>query len=97
MCNIRGNKQLLILITSCLQSKTSQIVPEYTVELRGASVSRAARDKSSKKNVLEVRRSPCQLALWLLWLLWFPESSVASALKSSTLVWVLINHNFIIV
>lgn len=34
--------------------KASQIVPEYTVELRGASVSWASKDKSSKKNVLEV-------------------------------------------
>nr|XP_040047270.1 rho GTPase-activating protein 27 isoform X3 [Gasterosteus aculeatus aculeatus] len=42
-------------------SKTSQIVPEYTVELRGASVSRAARDKSSKKNVLELKtRQGCE-------------------------------------
>lgn len=37
-----------------LQSKTSQIVPEFTVELKGASVGWASKDKSSKKNVLEV-------------------------------------------
>ncbi|XP_062387597.1 rho GTPase-activating protein 12 isoform X2 [Sardina pilchardus] len=36
-------------------SKTNQIVPEYTVELRGASVLWAHRDKSSKKNVLELK------------------------------------------
>ncbi|XP_074513234.1 rho GTPase-activating protein 27-like isoform X2 [Sebastes fasciatus] len=42
-------------------SKTSQIVPEYTVELRGASVIWAAKDKSSKKNVLELRtRQGCE-------------------------------------
>ncbi|XP_029282118.1 rho GTPase-activating protein 27-like [Cottoperca gobio] len=42
-------------------SKTSQIVPEYTVELRGASVCWAAKDKSSKKNVLELRtRQGCE-------------------------------------
>ncbi|XP_034396396.1 rho GTPase-activating protein 27 isoform X3 [Cyclopterus lumpus] len=41
--------------------KTSQIVPEYTVELRGASVGRAAKDKSSKKNVLELKtRQGCE-------------------------------------
>lgn len=34
--------------------KSSQIVPEYTVELKGAAVSWASKDKSSKKNVLEV-------------------------------------------
>uniref|UniRef100_A0A8C7WXF8 Rho-GAP domain-containing protein n=1 Tax=Oryzias sinensis TaxID=183150 RepID=A0A8C7WXF8_9TELE len=36
-------------------NKASQIVPEYTVDLRGASVSWAPKDKSSKRNVLEVR------------------------------------------
>ncbi|XP_076121983.1 rho GTPase-activating protein 27 isoform X1 [Alosa pseudoharengus] len=36
-------------------SKSNQIVPEYTVELRGASVLWASRDKSSKKNVLELK------------------------------------------
>ncbi|XP_068458052.1 rho GTPase-activating protein 27 isoform X2 [Clinocottus analis] len=42
-------------------SKTSQIVPEYTVELRGASVGWAAKDKSSKKNVLELKtRQGCE-------------------------------------
>lgn len=42
-------------------SKSSQIVPEYTVELRGASVSWAAKDKSSKKNVLELKtRQGCE-------------------------------------
>ncbi|KAM8845205.1 rho GTPase-activating protein 27 isoform 1-T1 [Spinachia spinachia] len=47
--------------TTVNTSKTSQIVPEYTVELRGASVSRAARDKSSKKNVLELKtRQGCE-------------------------------------
>ncbi|KAI4786548.1 hypothetical protein KUCAC02_037049, partial [Chaenocephalus aceratus] len=35
-------------------SKTSQITPEYTVELRGASVGWAT-NKSSKKNVLELK------------------------------------------
>ncbi|XP_041812234.1 rho GTPase-activating protein 27 isoform X2 [Chelmon rostratus] len=42
-------------------SKSSQIVPEYTVELRGASVGWASRDKSSKKNVLELKtRQGCE-------------------------------------
>ncbi|XP_068605811.1 rho GTPase-activating protein 27 [Brachionichthys hirsutus] len=42
-------------------SKSSQIMPEYTVELRGASVFWAARDKSSKKNVLELKtRQGCE-------------------------------------
>ncbi|XP_070703571.1 rho GTPase-activating protein 27-like isoform X2 [Pempheris klunzingeri] len=42
-------------------SKSSQIVPEYTVELRGASLGWAARDKSSKKNVLELKtRQGCE-------------------------------------
>ncbi|XP_070778596.1 rho GTPase-activating protein 27 [Enoplosus armatus] len=42
-------------------SKSSQIVPEYTVELRGASVGWASKDKSSKKNVLELRtRQGCE-------------------------------------
>ncbi|XP_077475132.1 rho GTPase-activating protein 27 isoform X1 [Stigmatopora argus] len=39
----------------------SQIVPEYTVELRGASVCWAPKDKSSKKNVLELKtRQGCE-------------------------------------
>ncbi|XP_074552817.1 rho GTPase-activating protein 27-like [Halichoeres trimaculatus] len=42
-------------------SKSSQIVPEYTVELRGASASWASKDKSSKKNVLELKtRQGCE-------------------------------------
>uniref|UniRef100_UPI0037E9004C rho GTPase-activating protein 27-like isoform X2 n=1 Tax=Semicossyphus pulcher TaxID=241346 RepID=UPI0037E9004C len=42
-------------------SKSSQIVPEYTVELRGASVGWASKDKSSKKNVLELKtRQGCE-------------------------------------
>ncbi|XP_057717425.1 rho GTPase-activating protein 27 [Corythoichthys intestinalis] len=42
-------------------SKASQIVPEYTVELRGASVCWAPKDKSSKKNVLELKtRQGCE-------------------------------------
>lgn len=36
------------------QSKTNQIVPEVTVDLRGATIGWASKDKSSKKNVLEV-------------------------------------------
>ncbi|KAL4657831.1 rho GTPase-activating protein 12-like isoform X1 [Arapaima gigas] len=36
-------------------SKTSQIVPEYTVDLRGASIFWASKEKSSKKNVLEIK------------------------------------------
>uniref|UniRef100_UPI003AAF6B68 rho GTPase-activating protein 15-like n=1 Tax=Centroberyx gerrardi TaxID=166262 RepID=UPI003AAF6B68 len=42
-------------------SKTTQIVPEYTVELRGASLSWASKDKSSKKNVIELKtRQGCE-------------------------------------
>ncbi|XP_010873242.2 rho GTPase-activating protein 27 isoform X5 [Esox lucius] len=42
-------------------NKTSQIIPEYTVELRGATVSWAPKDKSSKKNVLELKtRHGCE-------------------------------------
>ncbi|KAM9494803.1 rho GTPase-activating protein 27 isoform 2-T3 [Clarias gariepinus] len=36
-------------------TKTNQIVPEFTVELKGASVGWASKDKSSKKNVLELK------------------------------------------
>uniref|UniRef100_A0A4W4GEG9 Rho GTPase activating protein 27 n=1 Tax=Electrophorus electricus TaxID=8005 RepID=A0A4W4GEG9_ELEEL len=36
-------------------SKTNQIVPEYTVELKGAVVGWASKEKSSKKNVLELK------------------------------------------
>ncbi|KAL6094580.1 arhgap27 [Pungitius sinensis] len=35
--------------------KTNQIVPEVMVDLRGASIGRASKDKSSKKNVLELK------------------------------------------
>ncbi|XP_008293018.1 rho GTPase-activating protein 27-like isoform X2 [Stegastes partitus] len=42
-------------------SKASQIVPEYTVELRGSTVGWASKDKSSKKNVLELKtRQGCE-------------------------------------
>ncbi|KAM9391893.1 rho GTPase-activating protein 27 isoform 2-T2 [Pholidichthys leucotaenia] len=42
-------------------SKASQIVPEYTVELRGAFVGWASKDKSSKKNVVELKtRQGCE-------------------------------------
>uniref|UniRef100_A0A672RM22 Rho GTPase activating protein 27 n=1 Tax=Sinocyclocheilus grahami TaxID=75366 RepID=A0A672RM22_SINGR len=34
---------------------TNQIVPEFTVELKGATINRATKDKSSKKNVLELK------------------------------------------
>ncbi|XP_069381533.1 rho GTPase-activating protein 27 isoform X2 [Paralichthys olivaceus] len=45
-------------------SKASQIVPEYTVDLRGSSVSWAAKDKSSKKNVLELKtRQGCEFLM----------------------------------
>uniref|UniRef100_A0AAY5EIY4 Rho GTPase activating protein 27 n=1 Tax=Electrophorus electricus TaxID=8005 RepID=A0AAY5EIY4_ELEEL len=37
------------------QSRTNQIVPEYTVDLRGATIGWAAKEKSSKKNVLELK------------------------------------------
>ncbi|KAM4623486.1 rho GTPase-activating protein 27 isoform 1-T1 [Polymixia lowei] len=36
-------------------NKTNQIVPEVTVDLRGATIGWASRDKSSKKNVLELK------------------------------------------
>ncbi|CAK6956856.1 rho GTPase-activating protein 27 isoform X1 [Scomber scombrus] len=36
-------------------NKTNQIVPEVTVELRGASIGWASKDKSSKKNVIELK------------------------------------------
>ncbi|XP_060713159.1 rho GTPase-activating protein 27 isoform X2 [Tachysurus vachellii] len=36
-------------------TKTNQIVPEFTVELKGATVLWASKDKSSKKNVLELK------------------------------------------
>uniref|UniRef100_A0A1A7WSM0 Rho GTPase activating protein 27 n=1 Tax=Iconisemion striatum TaxID=60296 RepID=A0A1A7WSM0_9TELE len=42
-------------------SKASQIVPEYTVELKGASIQWATKDKSSKKHVLELKtRQGCE-------------------------------------
>ncbi|KAM6904767.1 rho GTPase-activating protein 27 [Xenentodon cancila] len=41
--------------------KASQIIPEYTVDLRGASLDWASKDKSSKKNVLELKtRQGCE-------------------------------------
>ncbi|KAM4524357.1 rho GTPase-activating protein 27 isoform 1-T2 [Odontesthes bonariensis] len=36
-------------------NKTNQIVPEFTVDLRGATIGWASKDKSSKKNVLELK------------------------------------------
>ncbi|KAF0025734.1 hypothetical protein F2P81_022615 [Scophthalmus maximus] len=36
-------------------NKTNQIVPEVTVDLRGAAIGWASKDKSSKKNVLELK------------------------------------------
>ncbi|XP_072531286.1 rho GTPase-activating protein 27 isoform X2 [Salminus brasiliensis] len=36
-------------------TKTNQIVPEYTVELKGAMIYKASKEKSSKKNVLELK------------------------------------------
>ncbi|TSV28428.1 Rho GTPase-activating protein 27 [Bagarius yarrelli] len=36
-------------------TRTNQIIPEFTVELKGASVGWATKDKSSKKNVLELK------------------------------------------
>ncbi|XP_061666137.1 rho GTPase-activating protein 27 [Syngnathoides biaculeatus] len=38
-----------------VSSKTNQIVPEVSVDLRGAMISWASKDKSSKKNVLELK------------------------------------------
>ncbi|XP_041087293.1 rho GTPase-activating protein 12-like [Polyodon spathula] len=35
--------------------QSNQIVPEYTIELRGATISWASKDKSSKKNVCELK------------------------------------------
>uniref|UniRef100_A0A3P9GZ45 Rho GTPase-activating protein 15 n=1 Tax=Oryzias latipes TaxID=8090 RepID=A0A3P9GZ45_ORYLA len=36
-------------------NKTNQIVPEFAVELKGATIGWASKDKSSKKNVLELK------------------------------------------
>lgn len=36
-------------------NKTNQIVPEFTVDLKGATIGWATKDKSSKKNVLELK------------------------------------------
>ncbi|XP_039596533.1 rho GTPase-activating protein 27 isoform X1 [Polypterus senegalus] len=41
--------------TGTAKQVSSQIVPEFTVELRGASISWASKEKSSKKNVIELR------------------------------------------
>ncbi|XP_059407609.1 rho GTPase-activating protein 27-like isoform X3 [Carassius carassius] len=38
-----------------MATKSTQIVPEYTVELKGATLSWASKEKSSKKNVLELK------------------------------------------
>ncbi|XP_051894717.1 rho GTPase-activating protein 27-like isoform X2 [Pristis pectinata] len=38
-----------------LKQAIGQIVPEYTVELKGATIGWAGKDKSSKKNVLELK------------------------------------------
>ncbi|XP_036429039.1 rho GTPase-activating protein 12 isoform X2 [Colossoma macropomum] len=35
--------------------KTNQFVPEFTVDLKGATINKAAKEKSSKKNVLELK------------------------------------------
>uniref|UniRef100_A0A3B3BHZ7 Rho GTPase activating protein 27 n=1 Tax=Oryzias melastigma TaxID=30732 RepID=A0A3B3BHZ7_ORYME len=42
---------------TCWQ-RQSQIVPEFAVELKGATIGWASKDKSSKKNVLEVQSKP---------------------------------------
>ncbi|CAL8301429.1 unnamed protein product [Merluccius merluccius] len=50
--------------TTSSSSKTSQIVPEYTVDLKGSSLSWAHKEKSSKKNVLELKtRQGCEYLL----------------------------------
>ncbi|KAM9837746.1 rho GTPase-activating protein 27 isoform 1-T2 [Aulostomus maculatus] len=41
--------------TTGASNKTNQIVPEVTVDLRGAVIGWASKDKSSKKNVLELK------------------------------------------
>ncbi|XP_069016272.1 rho GTPase-activating protein 27 isoform X2 [Embiotoca jacksoni] len=41
--------------TTGASNKTNQIVPEVTVDLRGATIGWASKDKSSKKNVLELK------------------------------------------
>nr|XP_046234277.1 rho GTPase-activating protein 27 [Scatophagus argus] len=41
--------------TTGASNKTNQIVPEFTVDLRGATIGWASKDKSSKKNVLELK------------------------------------------
>ncbi|XP_029541077.2 rho GTPase-activating protein 27-like [Oncorhynchus nerka] len=41
--------------TTGASNKTNQIAPEVTVELRGATIGWAPRDKSSKKNVVELK------------------------------------------
>ncbi|XP_041830377.1 rho GTPase-activating protein 15 isoform X2 [Melanotaenia boesemani] len=41
--------------TTGAASKTNQIVPEVTVDLKGAAIGWASKDKSSKKNVLELK------------------------------------------
>lgn len=46
---------LIILLPSPQRQPSKLSTPEYTVELKGASLSWAPKDKSSKKNVLEVR------------------------------------------
>lgn len=52
---VAGTAVLCLYYFFLVQNKTNQIVPEFTVDLRGATISWASRDKSSKKNVLEVR------------------------------------------
>lgn len=47
-------KQLDNFLVFTLQNRTNQIVPEFTVDLKGATIGWATKDKSSKKNVLEV-------------------------------------------
>uniref|UniRef100_A0A3B3UK25 Rho GTPase activating protein 27 n=1 Tax=Poecilia latipinna TaxID=48699 RepID=A0A3B3UK25_9TELE len=43
------------IIENGKKNKTNQIVPEFTVELKGATIGWATKDKSSKKNVLELK------------------------------------------
>ncbi|XP_062858693.1 rho GTPase-activating protein 27 isoform X2 [Trichomycterus rosablanca] len=49
------HKDPKLLNPSGMSGKSSQIVVEFTVDLKGATIGKAAKEKSSKKNVLELK------------------------------------------
>lgn len=71
-----------ISVVFFLQNKTNQIVPEFQVDLRGATINWASKEKSSKKNVLEVL-SCCNVLLYVKCILFITWKGVMTHLCSS--------------